>query len=78
MLPVGRPVNHKRIALACGLAVPLFAALGGLATFTTGAPLWKGHVAGALVDRFCGLMFSGPAPRLVTPVFGPREPDRDV
>jgi hypothetical protein len=57
LLPVGLPINHRRLMLSFGLAVPIFAALGGLVTFTTGAPLWKGLAAGAVVGGFFGLLF---------------------
>jgi len=73
LLPVGPPINHRRVVLSFGLAVLIFAALGGLMTFTTGAALWKGLAAGAVVGGFFGLMLSGLTPQLVTAVFGPRD-----
>jgi hypothetical protein len=59
--------------LAFGIAIPVFAALGGLATFTTGAQLWKGLAAGAVVGAFSGLLLSGLAPELVAAIFGPED-----
>jgi hypothetical protein len=67
------PIHYTRVVLSFGLAVPVFAALGGLATFTTGAPLWKGLMAGAAVGAFFGLMLSGLAPGLVAVIFGPED-----
>jgi hypothetical protein len=75
ILPHGPPINHRRIVLSFGLAVPIFAALGGLSTFTTGALLWLGLGAGAVVGWFFGLMLSGLCPRLVKAVFGPEDCD---
>ena len=70
------PIQYTRVVLSFGLAVPIFAALGGLVTFTTGAPLWEGLAAGAVVGGFIGLLFGRLCPRLVDAVFGPE--DREV
>jgi uncharacterized membrane protein len=73
LFPVAPAIHHLRIALSFGIAVTIFAALGGLATFTTGAPLWKGLMAGAAVGAFFGQMLSGLAPGLVATIFGPED-----
>ena len=76
LFPIGPPIKPARIVLSFGVAVPVFAALGGLATFETGAALWKGLAAGGVVGVFFGLLFARLCPRLVDAVFGPE--DRDV
>jgi uncharacterized membrane protein len=75
LFPNTPPISHRRVVLSFGLAVPMFAALGGLVTFTTGARLGKGLATGAVVGGFIGLMLSGLCPRLVEAVFGPEDPD---
>jgi uncharacterized membrane protein len=75
LFPVGPPIKYSRVVLSFGVAVPVFAALGGLATFATGAALWKGLAAGAAVGAFFGLMLSGLCPRRVNAVFGPADRD---
>jgi hypothetical protein len=47
-------IKHLRIALSFGVTIPAFAALGGLVTFTTGAPLWKGSPRGRSSARSLG------------------------
>jgi len=70
LFPVGSP--YIRMVLWF-LAVSIFAALGGLATLTTGASLWFGLGAAAVVGAFFRLLLSGLCPRLVTAASGPEE-----
>jgi hypothetical protein len=72
--PFGPPINHRRIVLSFGVAVPIFVALGGLATLKTGAPQWKGLATGAVVGGFVRLMVSRRGPGQVTAIFGPPDP----
>jgi hypothetical protein len=75
LFPIGPPIKHTRIVLSFGIAVPFFAALGGLAALGNHASLRVGLIAGAVVGAFFGLIFSGLAPGLVGAIFGPKDED---